>query len=130
MPAAAATESPQSADDGREEDGQGDSSPTAAIAGGVVGGLVGIAVVALGLWFWRRKRRNGAHVGTHVAASPGVKEEADRFENATAGSGSPYSDERGQGSVQPLVEMSTDSQPRELEMGDGERHEMPVKGPK
>lgn len=33
------------------------STPTAAIAGGVVGGLAGLALISLALWFFLRRRR-------------------------------------------------------------------------
>ncbi|PPJ54973.1 hypothetical protein CBER1_05633 [Cercospora berteroae] len=56
-------------------DESGGSTPTGAIAGGVVGGLAVLAVIAGGIWFSMRKRKAGRGKGSYSSPFAGEKYE-------------------------------------------------------
>ena len=64
------------------------SSHAGAIAGGVVGGIAAIAILGLGTWFWRRRRRVPQQlVQAQQDYQPKYKPELPADQDATGGNG-------------------------------------------
>lgn len=47
------------------------STPVGAIAGGVVGGIAGVAILAVTLWYYLRRRPRGSKIGYFGKPTPG-----------------------------------------------------------